>query len=27
MLTTISVENAGRLARAMGYAPRDIDGC
>jgi transposase-like protein len=27
ILTTISVENAGRLARAMGYAPRDIQGC
>jgi hypothetical protein len=27
ILKTISVENAGRLARAMGYAPRDIDGC
>jgi hypothetical protein len=26
-LTTISVENAGRLARAMGYAPCEIDGC
>jgi hypothetical protein len=26
-LATISVESAGRLARAMGYAPRDIDGC
>jgi hypothetical protein len=27
ILKTISVENAGRLARAMGYAPRDIEGC
>jgi hypothetical protein len=27
ILKTISVENAGRLARAMGYAPRDIQGC
>ncbi len=27
MLTTISVENAGRLARAMGYAPCELDGC
>jgi hypothetical protein len=27
ILRTISVENAGRLARGMGYAPRDIDGC
>jgi hypothetical protein len=27
ILRTISVENAGRLARAMGYAPRDIEGC
>ena len=27
ILKTISVENAGRLARAMGYAPCDIDGC
>ena len=27
ILTTVSVENAGRLARAMGYAPRDIEGC
>jgi hypothetical protein len=27
VLTTISVENAGRLARAMGYAPCEIDGC
>ena len=27
ILTTISVENAGRLARAMGYAPCEIDGC
>jgi hypothetical protein len=26
-LTTISVETAGRLARAMGFAPIDIDGC
>jgi transposase-like protein len=26
-LTSISVENAGRLARAMGYAPCEIDGC
>jgi hypothetical protein len=26
-LTTISVENAGRLARAMGYAPCELDGC
>ena len=27
VLTTISVESAGRLARAMGYAPCEIDGC
>ena len=27
VLTTISVENAGRLARAMGYAPCELDGC
>jgi hypothetical protein len=27
ILRTISVENAGRLARGMGYAPRDIEGC
>jgi hypothetical protein len=27
ILTTISVENAGRLARAMGYAPCDFDRC
>ena len=27
ILKTISVENAGRLARAMGYAPNDIQGC
>jgi hypothetical protein len=27
ILSTISVENAGRLARAMGYAPNDFDGC
>jgi hypothetical protein len=27
ILTTISVENAGRLARAMGYAPCELDGC
>ena len=27
ILTTISVENAGRLARAMGYAPYEVDGC
>jgi hypothetical protein len=26
-LTTIRVENAGRLARAMGYAPCDFDRC
>jgi hypothetical protein len=26
-LCEISVENAGRLARAMGYAPCEIDGC
>ena len=26
-LDAISVENAGRLARAMGYAPCEIDGC
>ncbi len=26
-LTSISVENAGRLARAMGYAPYEIEGC
>jgi hypothetical protein len=27
ILTTISVENAGRLARAMGYAPCEVEGC
>jgi len=27
ILTRISVENAGRLARAMGYAPCELDGC
>jgi transposase-like protein len=27
VLTTISVENAGRLARALGYAPCEIEGC
>lgn len=27
VLTTISVENAGQLARAMGYAPCELDGC
>ena len=27
VLTTISVENAGRLARAMGYAPCELEGC
>jgi hypothetical protein len=27
IVTTLSVENAGRLARAMGYAPCEIDGC
>lgn len=27
VLSTISVENAGRLARAMGYLPCEIDGC
>ena len=27
LLTTISVENAGRLARAIGYAPYEVDGC
>ena len=27
ILTTISVQNAGRLARAMGYAPCEVDGC
>jgi hypothetical protein len=27
VLTSISVENAGRLARAMGYAPCEIEGC
>jgi hypothetical protein len=27
MLTSIGVENAGRLARAMGYAPCEIEGC
>jgi hypothetical protein len=27
LLTTISVENAGRLARALGYAPCELDGC
>jgi hypothetical protein len=26
-LTAISVENAGRLARGMGYAPCEIEGC
>ena len=26
-LCEISVENAGRLARAMGYAPCEIEGC
>ena len=26
-LTEISVETAGRLARALGYAPCEIDGC
>ena len=26
-LDAISVENAGRLARAMGYAPCEIEGC
>jgi hypothetical protein len=26
-LTSIGVENAGRLARAMGYAPCEIEGC
>ena len=26
-LTSIRVENAGRLARAMGYAPCEIEGC
>ena len=26
-LTAISVENAGRLARAIGYAPCEIEGC
>src|SRR3954447_11293709 len=26
-LTTIGVENAGQLARAMGYAPCEIEGC
>jgi plasmid maintenance system antidote protein VapI len=26
-LSTISVETAGRLARAMGYAPCEIEGC
>lgn len=27
VITTISVENAGRLARALGYAPCELDGC
>jgi hypothetical protein len=27
LLTTISVEAAGRLARGMGYAPCELDGC
>jgi predicted transcriptional regulator len=27
ILTAISVETAGRLVRAMGYAPCEIDGC
>ena len=27
MLTTIGVENAGLLARAMGYAPYEVDSC
>ena len=27
ILTAISVENAGQLARAMGYAPCELDGC
>ena len=27
VLRTISVETAGRIARAMGYAPCEIDGC
>ena len=27
VLSTISVETAGRIARAMGYAPCEIDGC
>ncbi len=27
LLTAISVENAGRLARALGYAPCELDGC
>jgi hypothetical protein len=26
-LTTIRVESAGRLARALGYAPCEIEGC
>jgi len=26
-LTTIGVETAGRLARAMGYAPCEVEGC
>ena len=26
-LTEINVETAGRLARALGYAPCEIDGC
>jgi hypothetical protein len=26
-LSRISVETAGRLARAMGYAPHDVEGC
>ncbi len=27
VLSTISVETAGRIARAIGYAPCEIDGC
>jgi transposase-like protein len=27
LLTTIGVENAGQLARAMGYAPCELEGC
>jgi len=27
VLESISVENAGRLARALGYAPCELDGC